>query len=72
LNWSSPTSTSAGSPPTFPPAILTASWKPSRMSTPSAALGPDSVLMKPILMRSAATAGRLQQHGRGHATRREA
>src|SRR6266446_6881101 len=45
LNWSSPTSTSAGKPPSLPPFIFTASWKPSRMSTPSAALGPVSVLI---------------------------
>src|SRR5467141_3824075 len=54
LNWSSPTSTSAGKPPSLPPFIFTASWKPSRMSTPSAALGPESVLMKPTLTLSAA------------------
>src|SRR6266850_5625822 len=56
LNWSSPTSTSAGNPPSLPPFIFTASWKPSRMSTPSAALGPESVLMKPTLTLSAACA----------------
>src|SRR5436853_1683590 len=56
LNWSSPTSTSAGKPPSLPPFIFTASWKPSRMSTPSAALGPESVLMKPTLTLSAACA----------------
>src|SRR6185503_21186626 len=56
LNWSSPTSTSAGSPPSLPPFSLTASWKASRMSTPSAALGPDSVLTKPILTLLAAPA----------------
>src|SRR5437879_3259170 len=56
LNWSSPTSTSAGRPPSLPPFIFTASWKPSRMSTPSAALGPESVLMKPTLTLSAACA----------------
>src|SRR5213083_1212614 len=39
LNWSSPTSTSAGRAPSLPPFIFTASWKPSRMSTPSAAGG---------------------------------
>jgi len=33
---------------------LIASWKASRMSTPIAPLGPDSVLMKPILTLSAA------------------
>src|SRR5579871_4885128 len=54
FSWSSSTSTSAGSPPSLPPFILTASWKPSRMSTPMAAFGPDSVLKNPILMRSAA------------------
>src|SRR5712691_528024 len=54
LNWSSPTSTSAGRAPSLPPFIFTASWKPSRMSTPSAALGPESVLMKPTLTLSAA------------------
>src|SRR6266480_2262797 len=54
LNWSSPTNTSAGSPPSLPPFSFTASWKPSRMSTPSAALGPESVLMKPTLTLSAA------------------
>src|SRR5438128_2206457 len=56
LNWSSPTSTSAGKPPSLPPFIFTASWKPSRMSTPSAALGPESVLMKPTLTLFAASA----------------
>src|SRR5256886_2406823 len=56
LNWSSPTSTSAGRAPSLPPFIFTASWKPSRMSTPSAALGPESVLMKPTLTLSAACA----------------
>src|SRR5437016_13627761 len=56
LNWSSPTNTSAGSPPSVPPFSFTASWKPSRMSTPSAALGPESVLMKPTLTLSAACA----------------
>ena len=40
LNWSSLTSTSAGRPPSLPPFSLTASRKPSRMSTPSAADGP--------------------------------
>src|SRR5207245_8907737 len=48
--------TSAGKPPSLPPFICTASWKPSRMSTPSAALGPESVLMKPTLTLSAACA----------------
>jgi hypothetical protein len=40
----------------LPPFIFTASWNASRMSTPIAALGPESVLMKPILTRSAACA----------------
>ena len=54
LNWSSLTSTSAGRPPSLPPLSLTASRKPSRMSTPSADDGPDSVLTKPTLTLSAA------------------
>src|SRR3954469_17555127 len=54
LNWSSPMSTSAGRPPSLPPFSLTASWKPSRISTPSAPLGPERVLMKPTLTLSAA------------------
>ena len=56
LNWSSLTSTSAGRPPSLPPLSFTASWKPSRMSTPSADDGPDSVLTKPTLTLSAAKA----------------
>ena len=56
LNWSSLTSTSAGSPPSLPPLSLTASRKPSRMSTPRAEEGPDSVLTKPTLTLSAAWA----------------
>jgi hypothetical protein len=58
LNWSSSTDTSAGSPPSLPPFIFTASRKPSRMSMPSADDGPDSVLTKPTLTLSAAAAGR--------------
>src|SRR5882672_7235806 len=57
LNWSSPIRTSAGSPPSLPPFSFTASMKASRMSTPRAALGPESVLMKPILTLSAAWEG---------------
>ena len=56
LNWSSETSTSAGRPPSLPPFNLTASRKPSRMSMPSAADGPDKVLTKPTLTLSAACA----------------
>src|SRR5258706_5696136 len=56
LNWSSRTITSAGRPPSLPPFSFTASRKASRMSMPSAALGPESVLMKPILTLSAACA----------------
>src|SRR5580765_895327 len=57
LNWSSPIRTSAGRPPSLPPFSFTASMKASRMSKPSAALGPESVLMKPILTLSAACEG---------------
>src|SRR5919108_5787507 len=46
--------TSAGTPPSLPPFSFTASWKASRISTPSAALGPDSVLTKPTRTLSAA------------------
>src|SRR6185369_16617658 len=56
LNWSSLTSTSAGRPPSLPPLSLTASRKPSRMSTPSAEDGPDKVLTNPIRTLSAAPA----------------
>src|SRR3954470_24752687 len=47
LNWSSPTSTSAGRPPSLPPFSLIASWNASRMSTPRAPAGPESVLTNP-------------------------
>ena len=57
LNWSSLTSNSAGRPPSLPPLSLSASRKPSRMSTPSADDGPESVLTKPTLTLSAALAG---------------
>ena len=59
LNWSSTMVTSAGRPPSLPPLNLTASMKASRMSTPSAAEGPDKVLTKPTLTLSLANAGRL-------------
>ena len=57
LNWSSPTITSAGSPPSLPPDSFTASRKPSRMSTPSPADGPDKVLTNPTFTLSAAWTG---------------
>ena len=56
LNWSSLTITSAGRPPSLPPLSFTASRKASRMSTPSAADGPERVLTKPTLTLSAAAA----------------
>src|SRR5882672_3293661 len=68
LNWSSPTSTSAGRPPSLPPFSLTASWKASRMSTPSAALGPDRVLTKPTLTLPAACAPVQNVHARARTT----
>jgi hypothetical protein len=57
LNWSSLTSSSAGRPPSLPPLSFNARRKPSRMSTPSADDGPESVLTKPTLTLSAACAG---------------
>ena len=60
LNWSSLISTSAGSPPSLPPFIFTASMNASRMSTPRLADGPDKVLMKPTLT----AVGRRGRHDR--------
>ena len=54
--WSSTTMSSAGKPPSLPPVAFNASRKPSWISTPSPAPGPESVLRKPTLIVSAAPA----------------
>src|SRR6266513_3309320 len=61
LSWSSPTSTSAGTPPSLPPLSFSARLKPSRMSPPIAAFGPDSVLTNPTFTLSAASAARTKR-----------
>ncbi len=71
LNWSSPIITSAGRPPSLLPFSLSASWKPSRMSTPIAPAGPDSVAMKPIFTLEAAEAGSAKQSAAARAAASE-
>src|SRR3989441_5519611 len=61
LSWSSPVSTSAGRPPSLPPLSFSARLKPSRMSPPIAAFGPDRVLTNPTFTLSAAPAGRTKK-----------
>jgi hypothetical protein len=56
LSWSSANTTSVGRPPSLLPASFTARLKPSRISMPMAAAGPDSVEMKPIFSSLAACA----------------
>src|SRR5688572_8763195 len=56
LSVSSANTTSVGSPPSLPPASLSARLKPSRISTPMVPAGPDSVDRKPIFSSLAACA----------------